>query len=76
MERNFIETLKEWKNENIHTPLMVVGARQVGKTYIIDEFCKNNFNDYVYLVSFNMAASRPTRSRQETRGLLLQPALP
>ncbi len=49
MERNFIETLKEWKNENIHTPLMVVGARQVGKTYIIDEFCKNNFNDYVYI---------------------------
>lgn len=30
-------------------PLMVVGARQVGKTYIIDKFCRENFNDYVYI---------------------------
>lgn len=28
---------------------MVVGARQVGKTYIINKFCFENFNDYVYI---------------------------
>lgn len=30
-------------------PFMLVGARQTGKTYILEEFCKNNFNNYVYI---------------------------
>ena len=30
-------------------PLMVIGARQIGKTYIINEFCKENYNDYIYI---------------------------
>ena len=29
-------------------PLMLVGARQTGKTYILEEFCKKNFENYVY----------------------------
>lgn len=28
---------------------MVVGARQVGKTYIIEQFCKENFKHYIYI---------------------------
>lgn len=28
---------------------MVVGARQIGKTYIINEFCKSEFKDYIYI---------------------------
>ena len=49
MKRKFYKILIEWKNKNINTPLMVVGARQIGKTYIIDEFCKNEFEDYIYI---------------------------
>jgi len=49
MERKFYKTLEEWKTKNIDIPLMVVGARQIGKTYIIDEFCKNEFKNYVYI---------------------------
>lgn len=30
-------------------PLMLVGARQTGKTYILEEFCKNNYNNYIYI---------------------------
>ena len=30
-------------------PLMVIGARQIGKTYIINEFCEENYNDYIYI---------------------------
>lgn len=38
----------EWKNSNQNPkPLMILGARQVGKTYIIDSFCKNEFETYV-----------------------------
>ena len=45
MKRKFYNILLDWKNNNIKTPLMVVGARQIGKTYIIDEFCKNEFKE-------------------------------
>jgi len=44
-----MQNLLSWKENNIKTPLMVIGARQIGKTYIIDEFCKNNFKEYVYI---------------------------
>ena len=27
---------------------MLVGARQTGKTYIIEDFCKNEFQNYIY----------------------------
>lgn len=47
MKRKFYEKLLKWKKENIETPLMVVGARQIGKTYVIEEFCKKEFEDYI-----------------------------
>ena len=28
---------------------MLIGARQTGKTYILDEFCRNNFLNYIYI---------------------------
>ena len=49
MRRKFYEQLLNWKDNNVLTPLMVIGARQVGKTYIINEFCKNEFEDYIYI---------------------------
>ena len=49
MQRNFWNELKKWKEQNISTPLMVVGARQIGKTYIIDKFCREEFKDYIYI---------------------------
>lgn len=49
MKRKFYDTLMQWKTKHITTPLMVVGARQTGKTYIIDEFCKKEFDDYIYI---------------------------
>ena len=49
MERKFTEKLENWKKNNILTPLMVLWASKIGKTYIINEFCKNNFDDYIYI---------------------------
>ena len=48
MYRKIEEDLKKWKND-FKKPLMLVGARQTGKTYILEEFCKKNFNNYVYI---------------------------
>ena len=52
MKRKIYNELK-WKKEDINTPLMVVGARQIGKTYTIDEFCKNEFTNYIYINLLN-----------------------
>lgn len=48
MYRKIEEELIKWKN-NYKMPLMLVGARQTGKTYILEEFCKKNFNNYIYI---------------------------
>ena len=49
MKRKLYYNLLNWKENNIKMPYMLVGARQTGKTYIITEFCKNEFKDYVYI---------------------------
>lgn len=46
MKRKIYEKLLEWKNREERKPLLFFGARQIGKTYIIDEFCKNEFKNY------------------------------
>lgn len=52
MERKIYQELINWKNTNMKKPLMVIGARQIGKTYIIDEFCKKEFKKYIYINLF------------------------
>lgn len=48
MKRMIYDDLINWKNNvEDNKPLIVLGARQVGKTYIIDEFCRNEFKNYI-----------------------------
>ena len=48
MKRFIIEKLVNWKNSKDRKPLILKGARQVGKTYILKEFGKENYNDVAY----------------------------
>ena len=48
MNRKIMKELELWK-EDYKKPLMLIGARQTGKTYILEEFCKNYFEHYVYI---------------------------
>ena len=52
MYRKIYEKLLEWKNSDDKKPLMLLGARQVGKTYIIEEFCKNEFSKFKKINQF------------------------
>jgi hypothetical protein len=45
MKREIIQYLKEWKNREDRNPLIIRGARQVGKTYVIEEFAKTEFKN-------------------------------
>lgn len=49
MERKIYQKLIDWKNTDMKKPLMIIGARQIGKTYIINEFCKKEFQNYIYI---------------------------
>lgn len=48
LNRNVITTLKEWKNRSDRKPLILRGARQVGKTTAVELFSKE-FENYIYL---------------------------
>lgn len=48
MKRFIMDKLIEWKNSDSRKPLILKGARQVGKTYILKEFGKENYDNVVY----------------------------
>ena len=54
MYRKISEYLKEWKASKYRKPLIVQGARQVGKTYAILEFGRQNYDNVAY---FNFQTS-------------------
>ena len=47
-QRNAVKELLKWKNSNGRKPLVLRGARQVGKTTVVDMFAQN-FAQYIYL---------------------------
>ena len=49
MEREIIKELINWKKSQNRKPLIVHGARQVGKTYIIKKFGKENYENLIYV---------------------------
>ncbi len=49
MYRKIIEDLKTWKNSPFRKPLIVYGARQVGKTYILKEFGRQEYSHVAYI---------------------------
>lgn len=48
MERKITQFLIEWKKSPYRKPLILQGARQVGKTYSILEFGRNNYENVAY----------------------------
>ena len=48
MYRKIEVELQKWACD-YKMPLMLIGARQTGKTYILEEFCEKNFENYIYI---------------------------
>lgn len=49
MKRTAIKQLISWKNKPSRKPLIIRGARQVGKTWLMKEFGKNEYEQTVYI---------------------------
>ena len=52
MKRFIIEELRKWKNSKRRKPLILRGARQVGKTWILEEFGRE-FEDGFLRINFD-----------------------
>ena len=49
MERNILAQLIDWQNKTNRKPLILNGARQVGKTYILKEFGRTQYKNIAYV---------------------------
>lgn len=49
LKRDIYNKLLEWKAANSGHVLEIRGARQVGKTYILDKFARENYHKYIYI---------------------------
>ena len=63
MKRNAIHDLEKWKKDEERKPLVLRGARQVGKTWLMKEFGRNYYNNFVY---FNFDEEDELKSIFET----------
>ena len=58
MERFIMQDLIAWKNREDRKPLILLGARLVGKTYILKEFGQREFENVAYINCDNNAMAK------------------
>lgn len=58
MKRYAIEKLKKWKDHPFRKPLLLMGARQVGKTWLMQEFGRLHFKNVAYIRFDNSERAR------------------
>lgn len=63
LKRNAIQVLINWKSSEERKPMVLKGARQVGKTWLMKEFGKNYYDSFVY---FNFDEEDELKSIFET----------
>ena len=49
LKRDIYSKLVQWKNSDSGKVLVLSGARQVGKTFILNKFAKDNYKKYIYI---------------------------
>jgi predicted AAA+ superfamily ATPase len=49
LRRKMTDILMRWKESHENECLLVMGARQVGKTFIVEDFAKKNYKNYIYM---------------------------
>ena len=58
MKRKIYSQLLRWKSDdNGQNALLIDGARRVGKSYIVEEFAKNEYESYILIPQFGITSS-------------------
>ena len=47
LRRKIDQYLIDWKNNSYHKPLIIKGARQIGKTKAVEFFAENNYKNFI-----------------------------
>ncbi len=83
MKRDFFKKLLQWKASDLRKPLVLRGARQVGKTYLLKEFTQEydnhiyvNFDEEPHFASFFAEDLKPERIIKELGIYFKEPILP
>ncbi len=63
LKRSALQDLINWKSSEDRKPLVIKCARQVGKTWLMKEFCQSCYESYVY---FNFDEEDELKSIFET----------
>lgn len=58
LKRKVYDQLVKWKKSNDHSTLEINGTRQVGKTYLINKFAKENFSNVIYISLFELSGKQ------------------
>ena len=53
MKRNIFNKLIDWKNSPLRKPLILMGARQVGKTWLLKKLGEEEYKNTIY-ISFEL----------------------
>lgn len=71
MFRKYMQDLINWKDRSNRKPLVIRGARQVGKTYIVREFAKKHF-EYFIEINFDETPGSKDLFLHDDVGMILQ----
>lgn len=58
LKRNIYDRMLEWKSDRSHSTLEISGARQAGKTYIVNKFADENFKHKIYMNLFDLSGKQ------------------
>lgn len=72
MKRYAINNLEEWKNKKDRKPLLLYGARQVGKTWLVRDFAHQNYKQFVELNFFTNPALKQIFKNNLTPKFLIE----
>ena len=73
LKRKVYDQLLDWKNDTVHSTLEVNGARQVGKTYIINKFADENFRHKIYINLFDLSGKQFMECYKKATDWFIQP---
>lgn len=71
IERDILAQLEEWKNNPHRKPLVLQGARQVGKSWILKKFGKECYNEVIYINFDTMPAWKEDFSKNKDPKVLV-----
>lgn len=70
MKRTLITELVAWKKQTEHLPILLRGARQVGKSYLVEEFGNTNFENLAIVDFENRPELKSAFSTREPKEIL------